>query len=102
MSGAGLGTDPTSGKSGNQLSELQEQFIADIIQGVIVDELKDYKDTLQFAESAPGTGDGGGHPMYVESDGGAGEDIITLVEEGYLFNLKVSSRLEQTTLRPLP
>ena len=52
MSGAGLGEAANSGNPANQHSELQEQFIADIVQGVIADELLDYKETLQFAETA--------------------------------------------------
>ena len=90
MDGAGLSEEATSGNSSNQISELQEQFIADIIQGVIVDELKDYKETLQFAETAPGDGSSG-HPMYVETDGGdasSAVNTITLVEQGVIVQLK--------------
>ena len=99
MSGAGLGEAANSGNPANQHSELQEQFIADIVQGVIADELLDYKETLQFAETAPGNGSSG-HPLYVETDGddpSSAEDIITLVEQGYYVQLKGQLALGAST-----
>ena len=77
----------------NGLSYRQEQFLADIIEGVIVDELADIKYKSEpydrIADNSEiKTSD---HPVYILSDGSGGaDDVMTFIENGMYVEFKGS------------
>ena len=91
ISNYGVGLDETvAANDTNGLSEKQEQFIADVVEGVFIDELSSIKyDTDTYAVNAQ-LSTSKDHPVYVttDGDGGPAEDLITFIEEGMYVEVK--------------
>ena len=75
----------------NGLSYRQEQFLADIIEGVIVDELAAIKYENEPYDRIADNSEilTSNHPVYILTDGSGGEvDVMTFIEQGLYVELK--------------